>query len=425
MKKPTPLISENLSLGLRLCRQWMAVAAISWLLYWGLFSWLLPARVPSISALPPSAWMQSLTGLGVVILFGALCWFLEKPTPSKTMRVTPPLATADDPANRFRHIQQGGRLAWSTFLIFALQYALSGGWLGFALSPVAGIGMAFYLGLNRLAVRLGMAYAILMIIGIQLGWPTLLPFSELKSSASPVLQVTSLFAILLSFSLIPTLALFLQFGSAVTLYVRATVEQTIRLLALAATDALTGLANRGLFNKRLMSEFARARRYQQPFCLAMVDIDHFKRLNDQYGHLVGDAILKELGQLLAQSVRESDLPARYGGEEFALILPHTQLQAAQDLLERIRQVISRKVFCAQTSSPLQMTVSVGIAQLDLQSNNATDIVAAADAALYKAKRAGRNRIKLAPIAPKIATGSATATLATPPLKVSSALPPAL
>ncbi|MEB3205908.1 MAG: diguanylate cyclase [Vampirovibrionales bacterium] len=426
MKKTVPIISDNLSLGLRLSHQWMAICAISWVLYWGLFFVLLPSRVPNLGTPAPHVWLQLLCGIGLATLFGIICWFSERPIIPKTMRVTPPLSSVDDAVNRSHHIEQGGRLAWSVFAIFSLQYALSGGWLGFALAPIAAIGLAFYLGLNRLAVRLGVAYSILMLIGIQFGWPTLTPFSGQNVHLLKALEASTLCAILLTVSLIPTLALFIQFGSAVTLYVKATVEQTIRLLALVATDALTGLANRGLFNKRLMSEFARARRYHQPFCLAMVDIDNFKRLNDQYGHLIGDAVLKELGQLLAQNVRESDLPARYGGEEFALILPQTVLQDASDLLERIRQMISRRVFCAKTATPLQMTVSVGIAQLDVQSNNASDIVAAADAALYQAKRTGRNRVVLSPNFVKASFHSATAAnVQTVSSKSTSVLPPVL
>ena len=192
--------------------------------------------------------------------------------------------------------------------------------------------------------------------------------------------------------LIP-LAVLMRYGQQVGFLVRQQQSEVEELQSLASIDALTGLMNRRQFNNRLSGEIARAHRHRSTLSLVLFDIDNFKRLNDFYGHPTGDRILKELGQLIAANVRESDIAARYGGEEFALILPETRQIEAYDLLERLRRVVEKTVFCLP-DNPLTLTVSIGVTQLDLERHTMYDFVQEADQALYDAKRNGKNRVVL-------------------------------
>jgi diguanylate cyclase (GGDEF)-like protein len=166
------------------------------------------------------------------------------------------------------------------------------------------------------------------------------------------------------------------------------------LQAMATTDVLTGLLNRRQFNQRLTTEIARAKRHATPLSLALFDIDNFKHINDFYGHPTGDRILQELGYLLRNNIREHDLAARYGGEEFALILPETPLNKAEDLLERLRLLIARHVFCLP-EHPITLTISIGVATLSDTKHDPNllyQFVETVDNALYEAKRQGKNRV---------------------------------
>jgi diguanylate cyclase (GGDEF)-like protein len=158
----------------------------------------------------------------------------------------------------------------------------------------------------------------------------------------------------------------------------------------AVTDDLTGLASHGLFRARLDDEMRQAERYRHPVAIAMFDIDNFKAFNDTYGHQQGDIVLRRVAEVLRETCRESDLAARYGGEEMALILPHTDLQGAQELAERARLAIERlSVPRLDGHGSLSVTTSAGIAASD--HGRGDSLVAAADTALYAAKRAGKNR----------------------------------
>jgi len=166
-----------------------------------------------------------------------------------------------------------------------------------------------------------------------------------------------------------------------------------KLEHMAITDALTGLNNRYRFHESLAKEFERARRYSTPFSLVMFDIDHFKKVNDDYGHLAGDMVLKEISNLLMQSMREIDTAARYGGEEFMAILPNTKKDEAAVLAERMRDTIARCKF-HQIDRPV--TVSIGISGMPDGAVGSEDrLIRCADFALYGAKRNGRNRIEIA------------------------------
>jgi two-component system cell cycle response regulator len=160
---------------------------------------------------------------------------------------------------------------------------------------------------------------------------------------------------------------------------------------------LTSLYNHRHFYDRLEEEFSRAERYGVPLSLVFFDIDDFKRINDIYGHMRGDQVLKKIGQLLKSVARESDIPARYGGEEFAVILPHTECAEAQHIADRIMTDIrALDIEHAASEAGSSLTVSIGIASMiPDKTHDETTLVKIADDALYNAKRTGRNRITCA------------------------------
>jgi diguanylate cyclase (GGDEF)-like protein len=159
---------------------------------------------------------------------------------------------------------------------------------------------------------------------------------------------------------------------------------------MAITDPLTGLFNRRRFSEVLSSEFERAKRYDTPFSLAMLDIDFFKKVNDTYGHDVGDTVLKGVAGVLLNSLRKIDTAARFGGEEFMVILPNTEKANAVIVAERIRQSIEQATF---SGVDRPVTASIGIASMpDSGIDQEDKVIRCADIALYQAKQTGRNRV---------------------------------
>lgn len=156
----------------------------------------------------------------------------------------------------------------------------------------------------------------------------------------------------------------------------------------ALTDPLTGLGNRRKFDQELARRFAQWRRTGTPLSLVLVDVDHFKRVNDEYGHVAGDAVLSEVAQVLLECVREMDVVARYGGEEFGMILPGTTLDEAKPVAERVRSAIAARAF-QYGGREMRVTVSAGLAEAIL-TNDCEVLVGRADTALYSAKDAGRD-----------------------------------
>jgi two-component system cell cycle response regulator len=168
-----------------------------------------------------------------------------------------------------------------------------------------------------------------------------------------------------------------------------------RLEALATTDPLTRVLNRRALPDRLTSEVDRARRYDSSLALLLFDIDHFKQINDTAGHLAGDSVLRQLGALLEDAMRKVDIVARYGGEEFVAILPETSSEGAVVFAERLRERISNHSFDIGAGRIVRLTVSIGIATFPSSGVASTeDLIARADEALYRAKAAGRNQVKL-------------------------------
>lgn len=168
-----------------------------------------------------------------------------------------------------------------------------------------------------------------------------------------------------------------------------------QLLELATTDSLTGLHNRRHFMESAQQELDRARRYQTPLSLALLDADHFKAVNDRYGHPVGDQALQMLAATGRRLLRDIDLFARIGGEEFAILLPQTDQAAAWMVADRLRQAIMEQPIATELGS-LYLTVSLGLASLDPATADLADLIRRADLALYQAKQNGRNRVESAP-----------------------------
>lgn len=178
-----------------------------------------------------------------------------------------------------------------------------------------------------------------------------------------------------------------------------------RLRDLALKDTLTGLFNRRAAQELLEREWAAYRQKDLPFCVLMIDIDHFKHINDAYGHAVGDKVLAGLAARLRDGTRPSDHAARMGGEEFLVFLPQTEILSAQSAAERLRQHVA-----AWTLEPeyLSVTVSIGVAQAAAEDEAFDDLLIRADQALYAAKSAGRNRVHLAHSVEAEVTSLATA-----------------
>ncbi|WP_169336951.1 sensor domain-containing diguanylate cyclase [Amphritea japonica] len=170
------------------------------------------------------------------------------------------------------------------------------------------------------------------------------------------------------------------------------MEET--LLEMANTDGLTGLNNRRKLLESLKGEFVRAKRYDRSFSLCMLDLDYFKKINDQYGHDAGDQVLKAVSDCLVEELRESDIAGRIGGEEFALLLPDTTLSQAAEFSERLRGKVERLSVELRTGEQVTLTTSIGVAEYASAMTLSTDILRLADQRLYEAKGNGRNQVSM-------------------------------
>ena len=162
---------------------------------------------------------------------------------------------------------------------------------------------------------------------------------------------------------------------------------------------MTELHNRRYLDRRLQEELSRASRYRQPLSCLFIDADHFKRINDNYGHQAGDSVLRELANRIRSQLRASDVATRYGGEEFALLLPQTSLNEALLLAERIRMEVAQTPVYLENGEELPLTVSIGVSETlpmlgkSRHKEVGEHLLASADQALYQAKANGRNRIE--------------------------------
>ncbi|MFZ5484446.1 MAG: diguanylate cyclase [Pseudomonadota bacterium] len=168
-----------------------------------------------------------------------------------------------------------------------------------------------------------------------------------------------------------------------------------RLIELASTDALTGLANRRHFLELLAQELLRVKRFEHAVTLLMIDIDHFKQVNDQHGHAAGDQVLRGFADAVRSTLRQTDVAGRLGGEEFAVMLPHTNLEAGVAFAERLRQRLTEQQLLAERPD-FRITVSVGATRLEPADDHPDASLARADQGLYRAKASGRDRIEVSP-----------------------------
>ncbi len=169
-------------------------------------------------------------------------------------------------------------------------------------------------------------------------------------------------------------------------------KKQAELERLAWTDSLTDLPNRRFLQKRLEEEIVRATRYQVPLSALMLDIDHFKKINDTYGHAAGDQVLIQVGLILKEYCRGSDFPTRYGGEEFCILAPNTTLEGAKSLAERIREELAKKSLLTFDGIAIPVTCSIGVATYHNEMLSGQELIEKADEMLYLAKGGGRNRV---------------------------------
>jgi diguanylate cyclase (GGDEF)-like protein len=197
------------------------------------------------------------------------------------------------------------------------------------------------------------------------------------------------------FSLLITYSMY-RFNIERTLHENMRLEHTVKertseIRLLSRTDPLTGLNNRRHLDEILDYEFRRAQRYDHGLALMVLDLDHFKKINDTYGHLGGDAVLRSLGILLRTHLRETDIAGRYGGEEFVIVLPETGLDAAKKVAEHLRALIEKMAVDFE-GLLIPVTCSIGVGVLRPEHAELKALLHEADAALYRSKQAGRNRV---------------------------------
>jgi diguanylate cyclase (GGDEF)-like protein len=168
-------------------------------------------------------------------------------------------------------------------------------------------------------------------------------------------------------------------------------EKNQQLARLSTTDSVTGLRSRRFVTEALALEFLRSRRYGTALSVVMADIDHFKLVNDGYGHVAGDVVLRGVADLLRAMLRATDVAGRYGGEEFLIVLPHNAPDGAEVLAERWRRACEAAAFRSLSGEEIRATISLGIAGCSARHRSPEDLIGEADAALYRAKEAGRNR----------------------------------
>jgi two-component system cell cycle response regulator len=193
---------------------------------------------------------------------------------------------------------------------------------------------------------------------------------------------------------------FLQHLAAVIAMCLESMVNHERLKHAGLTDPLTGINNRRFFDQRLNEEVARSRRTGRPLSALFVDVDHFKAINDEYGHPVGDKALQTVAALIREQLRSHDVVARYGGEEFAALLADADAVIAAEIAERLRRKLAERVFHIAEDTRLTLSISIGVATLQCTENLrqidsvrlGAELTEAADRALYQAKRAGRNRV---------------------------------
>ncbi len=230
---------------------------------------------------------------------------------------------------------------------------------------------------RRIIVR--SAQGLLLSLGSPVGWL----FIRMMGGA-PVLQEVPETIALYLYLFLGTATAFVFFGP----YVGRSEQ---RLAEMALVDSLTGLYNNRFFRERLHEEYSRAMRSRECLSLALIDLDYFKRVNDEYGHVIGDQLLRQVAQAMKNCSREWETIARIGGDEFCVILANCDRQEAFAATERIREVIGNVVAKLNDGAEVAVTASAGVATSDTVEGNEWDLYSAADKAMYQAKKTGRDR----------------------------------
>jgi two-component system cell cycle response regulator len=170
------------------------------------------------------------------------------------------------------------------------------------------------------------------------------------------------------------------------------LQESIKQLGLR--DPLTGINNRRFFDQRVEEEVSLAKRNKKPLSCLFIDLDHFKQVNDNYGHQAGDLVLQQCAEIFNETMRSTDVLARYGGEEFVILLANTSTKSAFEIAERLRILVEQATFMVDASQSLKVTLSIGMATLDLKNdiNTTQNLISSADQAVYSAKQSGRNRV---------------------------------
>jgi len=224
-------------------------------------------------------------------------------------------------------------------------------------------------------------------LGAPLGWACVSTVLGLWGMADSGFQI-----LLFAYMTCGAMLVFGAFG-----YIMGRQEQ--RFVELSLVDHLTKVYNTRYFHETLKAEFANAKRYGKPLCLILLDLDHFKGVNDTYGHPAGDAVLRTLAATVGSLVREGDTLARVGGEEFAVILPHSDSSGGSTLAERIRSAVREKDMALPEGQTIHVRVSLGVAGTDMvEADTVTELFARVDEALYEAKQTGRDRVVVADVA---------------------------
>lgn len=259
---------------------------------------------------------------------------------------------------------------------------------------------------NVSALVLAVAFAFLVLVFVKTPTSELWPLFELLTIVAAVIfylpgALAAIVGSLLvgAFKLAPVLTVtdivnFIRLalvGSLIGWYASKQKEQSQSLSRLALVDRLTGLYNYSYFLDRLAEEKKRSDRFGSRLSLIMLDLDHFKALNDNFGHQQGNELLKQVANIIQAQIRSVDIPIRYGGEEFAVLLPNTSRTAATEVAERLRKAVSEAVFTVGGQSQ-QLTVSAGVAVYPLDASNELELIDKVDEALLQAKELGRNKV---------------------------------
>jgi diguanylate cyclase len=260
---------------------------------------------------------------------------------------------------------------------------LGGFWVAaMQFNPLPSVATLSMMAMNNVAIgglRFLLVGTVAQILGIGIGWLLFTP------AFIPTTSPLQMFACMPLLILYPLALGWICFRQATTLG-----RQKRELLALSRTDSLTGLLNHGAWKDQLEIEFQRCQRQQQGGAIALIDIDHFKTINDTYGHVAGDIVLRQLSKMLKQNLRATDVAGRYGGDEFCVLLPDLPLNSAAAAMDALRDRFATLGY--EQSPALKVSLSIGLAAFNPAHADATLWLNDADQALYEAKTTGRNRV---------------------------------